>query len=134
MAVGHGVDLRAHALAAYAKGRGSLREIAALFGVSVSSLVRWRRRAARTGHLRPAPHGGGARRKLDERAVVLVRDLLRTHRGLYLRELQTALAERLAVRVSLAALSRLLQRERLRRKRPRSTRPSGTVRRSRRSA
>jgi transposase len=104
--------------------------IAALFGVDRRTLMRWLRLEAATGSLQPRPHGGGAHRKLTAAAVALVRALVLERRGIYLYELQAALQAQLGITVSTATLCRLVKRERLRRKRRRSTPASATPRRS----
>jgi transposase len=134
MGKGHAVELRERAVAAYRAHRGTLEAIAELFGVHRRTLMRWLRLEEATGSLQPRPHGGGAHRKLTDPAVALVRALVLKRRGIYLYELQTALQTQLGIPISTAALCRLIQRERLRRKRRRSTPASGTPRRSTRSA
>ncbi|HKA52861.1 MAG TPA: helix-turn-helix domain-containing protein [Candidatus Binatia bacterium] len=44
---------------AYERGRGSQRQLARLFGVSVSFVQDLLRRYRRTGSVAPKPHGGG---------------------------------------------------------------------------
>ena len=54
----YSLDLRERVAAAVAEGR-SCREVAALFSVSVSSVVRWSGRARETGSAAALPVGGG---------------------------------------------------------------------------
>ncbi|HKI30358.1 MAG TPA: WD40 repeat domain-containing protein [Gemmataceae bacterium] len=56
-------------VAAVDRGEHSLRQLAQLFSVSLSFLVRLLQRRRRTGSVRPAAHGGGRCRALDVRSV-----------------------------------------------------------------
>ena len=66
-------DLRERAAAAVATGR-SCREVAALFGVSVASVVKWSQRQRATGSAASKPMGGHRKRLLEPyRALVIGR-------------------------------------------------------------
>lgn len=66
-------DLRERVVAAVAAGR-SCREVAALFGVSVASVVKWSQRYRATGSSAARPMGGHRRRMLEpHRAFLLER-------------------------------------------------------------
>ena len=68
----YSTDLRERVAAAVDNGEGSQREIAALFRVSLSFVVRLLQRRRDAGTLEPKPHGGGPPRVLgpeDERRL-----------------------------------------------------------------
>lgn len=53
------IELRTRAVRAYETGTGRYVDVAATFGVSVSTLLRWVQRARATGDVAPLPKGGG---------------------------------------------------------------------------
>lgn len=108
----YSADLRQRILSAVERGKGSLRELADLFSVSLSAIVRLLRRYRACGSLLPKPHAGGPRPRLDADACQRLRDLVRQQPDATLAELQ----ERLGIPCSLSTLCRALQRLGLRRK------------------
>lgn len=85
-------DLRERVAAATATGR-SCREVAALFDVSVASVVKWSQRQRATGSAAARPMGGHRKRLLEpHRALVIGR--LKEVPDLTLRALVAELAER----------------------------------------
>ncbi len=85
-------DLRERVAAATAAGR-SCREVAALFGVSVASVVKWSQRQRATGTAASRPMGGHRKRLLEpHRALVVER--LKAVPDLTLKALVAELAER----------------------------------------
>jgi transposase len=105
-------DLRERILAAVERGKGSLRELADLFLVSLSSSVRLLRRYRASGSLLPKPHAGGPCPLLDADACQRLRALVQEPPDATLAELQA----RLGIPCSLGTLCRALQRLGLRRK------------------
>ncbi len=105
-------DLRERIISAVERGKGSLRELADLFLVSLSSIVRLLRRYRASGSLLPKPHAGGPCPLLDTDACQRLRDLVREQPDATLAELQ----ERLGIPCSLSTLCRTLQRLGLSRK------------------
>jgi transposase len=99
-------DLRERIVAAVERGKGSLRELADVFSVSLSCIVRLLRRHRATGSSLPQPHAGGPRPLLDEDACQRLRALVREQPDATLAELQG----RLGVPCSLSTLCRALQR------------------------
>src|SRR5262249_61471556 len=65
----YSLDLRERIVAAIDRGEHSLRQIAHLFSVNLSFLVRLLQRRRATGSVQPKPHGGGPTPKLDADAV-----------------------------------------------------------------
>src|SRR5687768_9726649 len=68
----YSLDLRWRIVAAYDRGEGSVRELAALFGVGPNTVQRYLTRRRVRGDVAPAPHRGGPRRVLrrtDERVL-----------------------------------------------------------------
>jgi transposase len=99
-------DLRERILAAVERRKGSLRELADLFLVSLSCIVRLLRGYRASGSLLPKPHAGGPRPLLDADACQRLRDLVREQPDATLAELQA----RLGIPCSLSTLCRALQR------------------------
>jgi transposase len=84
-------DLRERVVAAVASGR-TCREVAALFSVSVASVVKWSQRWRATGSVAAKPMGGRKLILLGEREWLLGR--LAESPDVTLRGLQAELAER----------------------------------------
>ena len=131
MARAYGNDLRRKLLEAHQAGKGTLAELAALFGVSdrwawkVSSVYRQTGSMARP---RQSRHGRAAA-NLDER----LRSLVKQKPDIMLRELQSKLLAE-GRSISIPHLCRRLKRMGLRLKKSRSTPPSGTPKRTAASA
>jgi transposase len=105
-------DLRERIVAAVERGEQSIRQIARLFSVSLSCVVRLLQRQRRTGSVQPQPHGGVPPRKLDAAAEARLLELVRAQPDATLAELR----ERLGVRCSLMTIARALKRHRITRK------------------
>lgn len=84
-------DLRERVLASLDAGR-TCRETASLFGVAVSSVVKWSQRFRATGSV-AAKRRGGRRPVLGETERAWLRERLATQPDLTLRALQAELAE-----------------------------------------
>jgi transposase len=108
----YSADLRERIVAALERGQGSLRELADVFSVSLSCIVRLLRRHRATGSVLPQPHAGGPPAVLDEAACQRLLDLVREQPDATLAELRT----RLGVPCSLSTICRALQRHGLSRK------------------
>src|SRR5215468_7946315 len=70
-------DLRERIVAAVERGELSIRQIARLFSVSLSCVVRLLQHKRRTGSVQPKPHGGVPPRKLDAAAEARLLELVR---------------------------------------------------------
>jgi transposase len=105
-------DLRERIVAAVERGEWSIRQIAHVFSVSLSCIVRLLQRHRRTGSVQPKPHGGVPPRKLDAAAEERLRQLVREQPDATLAELR----DRLGIDCSLATIARALERLRLTRK------------------
>lgn len=105
-------DLRERIVAAVERGGHTLQQLAALFMVDVSVIVRLRQRQRQTGSIDPKPHGGGRPRKLDEATEQRLLELVRQQPDATLAELQ----QQLGVRCGLTTIHRTLQRRRITRK------------------
>lgn len=104
----YSLDLRERVVAQVAAGR-TVREVAQLFGVSVSCVVKWSQRARATGSPAAKQVGGYRPRKLaGERAWLLGR--LEERPDLTLAELQRELAGR-GIEVGISAIWSFLDRE-----------------------
>lgn len=102
----YSTDLREHILVAIERGEQSLRQIAHLFSVSLSFLVRLQQRHRHTGSVQPKPHGGGPVPRLDEHALQRLLALVHEQPDATLRELR----DRLGVPCHLSTIARALRR------------------------
>lgn len=105
-------DLRERIVEAVQRGEYSIRQIARLFAVSLSCVVRLLQRYRQTGAVQPKPHAGGPTPKLDAQAQERLLDLVRQHPDATLAELRA----QLGVPCCLMTIARALQRHRITRK------------------
>jgi transposase len=105
-------DLRERIVAAVERGGHTLRQLADLFAVDVSVIVRLRQRQRQTGSIAPKPHGGGRTPKLDDAAQERLLELVRQHPDATLAELR----QQLGVTCGLTTIHRALQRHGITRK------------------
>jgi transposase len=105
-------DLRERIVAAVERGQHSIRQIARLFSVSLSCVVRLLQHKRRTGSVQPKPHGGVPARKLDTAAEARLLELVRDQPDATLTELR----DRLGIRCSLMTIARALKRHKITRK------------------
>jgi len=105
-------DLRERIVLVVDRGEYSLRQLADLFAVSLSFLVRLLQRRRRTGSVQPEPHAGGPTPKLDADALQRLRELVRAQPD----ATRVERHDRLGVPCHLATLARALQRLHLPRK------------------
>jgi transposase len=105
-------DLRERIVAAVERGDHPLRQLASLFSVSLSFLVRLLQHKRRTGSVHPEPHAGGPTPKLDAAAHARLLALVHDQPDATLAELR----DRLGVSCSLMTVARALQRHRITRK------------------
>ncbi len=116
-------DLRERVVAAVEAG-DSCRFVAARFGVSVSSVVKWSQRYRATGSLAPGKMGGHVRPKLAPHRAFLAERVARTPH-VTLHGLKAELAAR-GVKVSHNTIWEFLRREGLRFKKKRARRRAVT--------
>jgi transposase len=105
-------DLRERIVAAVERGQHSIRQIARLFSVSLSCVVRLLQHQRRTGSVQPKPHAGVPPRKLDAAAEARLLELVRDQPDATLAELR----DRLGIRCSIMTIARALKRHKLTRK------------------
>jgi transposase len=123
MARAYSDDLRGKVLAAYAAGKGTLKELAERFGVSYGWVAKIHAMELRNGsRLRPPQRSRGRQSRID---AGLVRSLVKQRPDIVLRELQQEMREA-GTAVSIAHLARVLGRLGLRLKKSRSMPPSAT--------
>jgi transposase len=123
MARAYSDDLRGKVLAAYAAGKGTLRELADRFGVSYGWVAKIHAVELRTGsRSRPPQVSRGRPTRIDGE---LVRKLVKQRPDIVLHELRRELAKA-GTTVSIAHLARVLGRLGLRLKKSRSTLPNET--------
>jgi transposase len=105
-------DLRERIVAAVERGEHSLRQLAHLFSVSLSCIVRLLQHQRQTGSVQPKPHAGVPPRKLDAAAEARLLELVRKQPDATLAELR----DRLGIACSLMTIARALQRHKITRK------------------
>ena len=108
----YSIDVRQRVLAAVEAGEHSLRELAELFSLHLSTIVRLLQRFRSTGLVQPKPHGGGARPKLDAEATARLLALVRQQPDATLAELR----DRLGVDCNIVTIFRTLKRKGITRK------------------
>lgn len=106
------LDLRARIVALVEAGEHSLGELAGLFAIDLSTIVRLLQRYRRTGSVQPKPHGGGMPPKLDAAAVARLLELVRQQPDATLAELR----DRVGIPCSVMTIFRALKRNRISRK------------------
>src|SRR5947209_346611 len=105
-------DLRERILAAVDRGEDSLRDIAALFCVSLSFIVRLLQRYRSTHSVQPKPHGGGVQPCIKDQDLLRLQQLVREHPDATLAELR----DQLGMPCSLTTIFRALRRLKITRK------------------
>jgi transposase len=105
-------DLRERIVAAVLGQKYSLRQLAELFFVNLSTIVRLLQRYRTTGSVRPKPHAGGTERKLDAHAEARLLALVQEQPDATLAELR----DRLGIPCSIMTIWRALQRHQITRK------------------
>ena len=108
----YSIDVRQRIVAAVEAGEHSLRALAELFSVDLSTVVRLLQRFRITGSVQPKPHAGGPRPKLDALATARLLDLVRQQPDATLAELR----DRLGVDCSIVTIFRTLKRNGITRK------------------
>lgn len=108
----YSADLRERIVAAIDRGEHSLRELARIFSVSLSFLVRLLYRRRHSGVIEPKPHAGGPKPRLHPQDVQRLLDLVHDQPDATLAQLR----DRLGIPCSLSTLSRVLRRQGITRK------------------
>jgi transposase len=124
----YSLDLRQKILQAYERGVGSQRQLAELFGVSISFVEKLFMRGHRTGQAAPKPHAGGVPSRIDAPARLQLQQWPAEQPDLTLAELVERLDQCLHIKVSSPRLCHVLQELGLPRKKSHSMRPSGIAR------
>lgn len=114
-------DLRKRAVAEYLRGGMTFADIAEQFSIGAASINRWMRLRRETGDITPRARAGGAKPKLDEESLALLRKLVSQTPDSTLAELRTAVHEQRGVEVTLTTIHRALARMGLTRKKRHST-------------
>jgi transposase len=125
----YSLDLRQKIVQAYERGAGSQRELAELFGVSLSFVEKLFIQLRRTGDVAPKPHAGGLPSRLDAAVRLQLQQWLAEQPDLTLAELVERLNQRLHIRIGTSRLCTVLQDLGLPRKKSRSMPASATRRR-----
>lgn len=100
----YSLDLRQRIVDAVDHGIGTYSEIAELFGVHESFIYKLLRQRRKLGHIAPLPHGGGAHRKLDDKALDFLADLVQQVPDLTLNELRQRCHKQAKIKVSVSTI------------------------------
>jgi transposase len=122
----YSLDLRQKIVQAYERGVGSQRQIAELFGVSVSFVEKLFIRLRRSGQVAAKPHAGGISSCIDAAARQQLQAWLTEQPDLTLAELAARLHRDLHLQVGVPRLCKVLKTMDVPRKKSRSTRASAT--------
>ena len=122
MARAYSDDLRRKLLEAHAAGKGTLAELAERFGVSLAWAWKISSARKRTGSMERKVYQAGPKMRVDREPI---RALLEAKPDLYLYELQAQLEASTGQRVSKPHLWKIAGELGFRRKKSRSTPPSG---------
>jgi transposase len=120
-------DLRRKFLDAYVGGKGTLAELAQLFGVSVGWAEKVSGQYRRSGQAERAEQRHGPPSRVDEAAKRCLLQALEARPDLTLAELQKVLAERRGIQLCVAQVWNVLKRMGVRLKKSRSTPRSATA-------
>lgn len=123
----YSTDFRLKVVQAYERREGSQRDLARLFGVSLSFVQDLLHRYRRTGSVDPAPHGGGNPGKIGPYLSV-VQQLHHQQPDASLAERCEQLATKVRVHVGRSTMHRALDQLGLTRKKRRSMLPNTTPR------
>lgn len=121
-------DFRLKVVHAYERGEGSQRDLARLFGVSLSFIQDLLQRYRQTGSVEPQPHGGGNPGKIRP-YLSAVEQLHQQHPDASLAERCEQLAATTPVHVGRTTMHRALKQLGLTRKKRRSMPRSRTLKR-----
>lgn len=117
-------DLRRKFLAAYATGKGTQAELAAVFGVSVGWAEKLCRQHRQTGQAERIEQRHGPLSRVDAAGKACLLKAIQERPDLTLAELHTVLVEQQGVRLCIAQVANVLKRLGMRLKKSRSTPPS----------
>jgi transposase len=123
-------DLRRKFLDAYGSGKGTLAELAPLFGVSVGWAEKVSGQYRRSGQADRAEQRHGPPSRIDEAAKRCLLQALEARPDLTLAELQNLLAERRGIQLCIAQVWNVLKRMGVRLKKSHFTPRSATAKRT----
>ena len=121
-------DLRRKIFEAHAKGHGSFRKLAEVFGVSLGYVEKIFRQRRASGHAERVRYRPGPKSRLTAEVSSRILRLVETHPDLTIAELRERLAVDSGVERSWSMVRRWTLQLGLRLKKSRSTPPSGTRR------
>ncbi len=112
----YSLDLRQRVVSTYEAGQTTIKEVAKRFSVGETFVKKmlWQKRSS--GVVPPPAHGGGKPRVLSEKHLTALRRWLKKEPDLTLSELQEKMKQEKKKSVSVATLGKVLQAERLTRK------------------
>jgi len=103
----YSLDLRQRVVKAYENGEGTQKEIAELFGVSLSWVESLLRQWRQTGSISPKPHGGGRQAKITGKKLEYLKTLVEKNPDATLEELRRKCRTKGSIMSVFRALKRL---------------------------
>jgi transposase len=100
----YSLDLRQRLIDAVDDGIDTYSEIAENFGVHESYIYKLLRQRRVLGHFKPLPHGGGAKLKLNDKTLAVLRKLVQQGPDLTLDELRRQLRKKTRTTVSISTI------------------------------
>ena len=109
----YSLDLRQKIVDVYQNESISQRQLAKRFSVTKSFVIKLLKQYRETGNLKPLPHGGGARLKVNSEQLQILSELIEEKNDATLEELCQMFYLRTQVVVSRATMGRMSQRLKL---------------------
>lgn len=109
-------DLRKKVLTAYQNRKGSMRQIAERFTVSLTFVFNLINNFRQNGHIRPKPHGGGKTPAINEEGCIFLSEIIDKNPDLTLKELCEYYEHKTGKKVSKSAMDRTLKKMKITRK------------------
>lgn len=123
-------DLRRKIFEAHAKGYGSFRKLAEVFGVSLGYVEKIFRQRAQSGQMERVRHRPGRKSGVSAAVAARMVELIAAKADITIAELQDRIAHDTGVGMSWSSVRMWVDRLGLRRKKSRSTPPSGIQKRT----
>ena len=106
----YSLDLRQKIIDVYQNESISQRQLATRFGVAKSFVIKLLKQHRETGNIKPLPHGGGAKLKVNPQQLEILAQLIEEKNDATLEELCQMFQAKTKVIVSRATMGRMSQR------------------------
>jgi transposase len=112
----YSLDFRQKIIQVYEQEKPSQRQLAKRFGVATSFIIKLLKQYRTSGNLAPKPYAGGKMAQLQAAELSLIREWVEADNDITLAELCAKLQQQTQIEVSLATMTRALQKLQLTRK------------------